>query len=117
MLGILFISEVGFGYSFLIAGDFRQAQAAVGARPLNVRGSTYNPGGEPAPLMVWLPTQKVATIGIRKTIEDALVCFEDGPKSVEQSARRCNHHTQCSYEPGDRIKVAVGRDDMQKIVD
>lgn len=102
MLGILFISGVVF---------------SAHVRPLNLRGSTYNPGGEPAPLMVWLPTQKVSTIGIRKTIEDALVCFEDGPKSVEQAARRCNHHTNCSYEPDERIKVAVGRDDMQKIVD
>lgn len=86
---------------------------------LNLRGSTYTPGGEPAPLMVWVPKAEIKEGGyVSDYISYAMVCFfKMPPKTVKQARTRCNDFTMYAYSADKRVKVAVGQDDMQKIID
>jgi hypothetical protein len=104
---------------FLIPGYLFGADNPAAIGRLNLEGSTYTPGGEPTPLMVWAPR---ATIEEGSPISDhivfALQCFHRNlPKTVEKAKTRCNKFTQEFYSEEERVKVAVGRDDMQKIID
>ena len=101
----------------LVPGYLFGADNPDAIRPLNLEGSMYTPGGEPAPLMIWVSAEKIKNIGISEYIKDALVCYPKRLKSIQHAAKRCNHYTECTYYPEDRVKVAIGRDDMQKMVD
>ena len=94
------------------------ADQAARIRQLNFNASMYVPGGEPAPIMIWVPK---ATIDrgacISDHIYDALVCFPKVPKTVESAAKKCIFYTEAFFDEDDCVKVAVARDDMQKILD
>ena len=86
-------------------------------RRLNLEGSMYVPGGEPVPLMIWVPREEIEGGGsVLGHISFALKCFHIKlPRTVQQAQYRSNQITLGCYED-ELIKVAVGRDDMQKLL-
>lgn len=91
-------------------------------RQLDLTGSTYNPGGEPAPVMLWVPKEEVnAKIKnpVSRHIRFVLLSgfFPKPTQSIKRAVRRYNDLTAACYDEENLEKVAFGRDDMQKLLD
>lgn len=95
----------------LLPGVNLKASEADRIRQLNLEGTTYTPGGEPAPIIILVPrgTNALEHVG------SALEAFFDGvPHSLRKAVSASNEITAAIYSPDVLLKVAVGRDDCRR---